>query len=753
MRYIANLRAHEAHPAPDPIVLSTTVNVPADAAATKGAFRAWCGQESTQHIFLSANEGIAPNLRISSDNPIHTCSGLICDFDSAADWATIETQISRVCPYQPTYLARSYSDGVRVIWLFEEPVPIHPEFFPVFAKELGHSLAVEKVTYGFDPASYRAEQYFEIGRDWKLLGGFLPKSLVNGHVCKASAKSRIADSDVHIPIAEIAEEVHRQFPGRWPKDFAVGSRGPLFWIDDGKNDEACVIREDGVTAFSTRAGKGFFSWREILGDKFVRDYETKKLAPLLDEYWFDGKTFLKLSPEGVPIVVNERQVSRELRQRGFSQKARKSEPLSEVESALLTIQNVNRVDAVAPLLFEKDRIATYNSIRILNSAQLRPVLPADDGDPAFWPFIHNWLQQLFEPADPAHAPAGITTFDYFISWAARIYQSVIARYPAQGQALLLVGPTGRGKTLLSNKVLGGLLGGYADASEYLAGKTTFNKKLCGLPLWVIDDTVSAASFQDQRKAAELLKRTVANPKVEYHAKHENAVDLPWTGRAVMTMNMDPNSLSMVPSLDSSNRDKIIAIRIRDGATSSFPDNHVVEATIARELPHFARFLVEWKTPDPIRGNSRFGVASYIDPAIVAAAFDNGPRASIAELVDWFVKQVRVDIPSSLFWQGTLTEFQTAVLRYNDGRHLGHSFNMEFVRRGVAAMEESFKQEPGKHRPVMSHGDGGGKVWAISLDPGFDLSVSFSFPATSPESKEPAISPSSDEASEAPSAVE
>jgi hypothetical protein len=717
MRYIKNLRSYDATETTDPVSLSIKATVPKEAQKNKAAFRKWSGDESTDHVFLSANEGIAANQRITTDNPIHTCHGLICDYDGATDWDEIESQVTKVCPHPPTYIATSFSGCPRIIWMFEEAIPVDPEIYPTFIKELGHVLSAEKVTYGLDPCSFKPDQYFEIGKDWKEIGGFVPSDLVKGLVCKASGKVRPLTDDVAIPISEIAEEVEKQFPDRWKKDFSVGSRGPLFWIDDGIDREGCVIREDGVTCFSDRAGKGFLSWKEILGPKFVKEYETKKLAPILDTYWYDGSTFYKLMGAS-PLTVTERQVTRELRQRGFSNKPKKDEPLSEIDNTILAIQNQNRVDLVAPILFQKDRVVDHNSLRILNSARNAPVLPSDDGDPKNWPFIHGWLNQLFVDPDTA-ASGGPCTLDYIYSWLARIYLSVLGRYPAQGQALLLVGPTGRGKTLLSNLVMGGLLGGCEDASDYLAGKTSFNKLLCGRGLWVIDDTVSAASFQDQRKATELIKRTVANPKVDYHAKYVDAMTLPWTGRVILSLNMDSNSLSVIPSLDSSNRDKVMAVRIADTSTEKFPPNHVVETTVERELPHFARFLADWSMPDSVKGQSRFGVASFIDPMIVSAAFDNSPRASIAELVDWFVKQVRASV-SEPFWQGTITEFQTTVVQCNDGRHLGHSHNVEFVRRGIATMEEGFRQEPGKHRPVLSHGDGGGKTWAISLDEAYDL---------------------------------
>jgi hypothetical protein len=48
-----------------------------------------------------------------------------------------------------------------------------------------------------------------------------------------------------------------------------------------------------------------------------------------------------------------------------------------------------------------------------------------------------------------------------------------------------------------------------------------------------------------------------------------------------------------------------------------------------------------------------------------------------------------------------------------------SGNLEFVRRGMATMEEAYMSNP-RVRPVRSFGRGGGKVWEISLDPKFDI---------------------------------
>lgn len=73
------------------------------------------------------------------------------------------------------------------------------------------------------------------------------------------------------------------------------------------------------------------------------------------------------------------------------------------------------------------------------------------------------------------------------------------------------------------------------------------------------------------------------------------------GRVVMSLNMDPNSLSVIPSLDSSNRDKLIALRLKRKSSIKFPSNAEVERTIAKELPHFARWLLDWEVPKMLWG--------------------------------------------------------------------------------------------------------------------------------------------------------
>mgnify|MGYP001100252755 FL=1 len=709
-RYLRNLRDSKAQKTSE----LDNLNLKKPSFKNKADYREWCSNNNTDHVFYSCVEGRAPSKRVSNDNPVHKIHGVVADYDSPLDWKSFRNKLANACvgiPL-PTWASRTQSGYLRLVWEFDSSIPIDPSMYDSFMGYINKSLKMDKLFAGFDKTSLKPNQYFELGEDWIKTGDAIPTDVVHACLSKAVSSKPPESSDTSVPLDVVAPEVESRFPNRWFGEFEVGARGPLFWIDDGIDRDGCQVVEDGVVCYSDRAGKGFMSWGDIFGGSFVKDYETKKLSTLLDEYWFNGKTFFKLL-YGNAVSIPKEQLLLELRQAGFSVRVRRGRAISEVEEALLTVSNNNRIDEIAPVVFSSERIVSYNATRILNCSNLVPVEPDSDGDPAKWPFLHQWLNQLFANSSKNSA------LDYFYSWMQRFYTAVLDRVPLQGQALLLVGPTGRGKSLLSNKIISGLVGGFSDASDYLSGQTKFNKDLGRVASWVIDDTTSAASFQDQRRATELLKRAVANPRVEYMAKYADAMSIPWTGRVILSLNMDANSLSVIPSLDTSNRDKLMALLISNKSTNSFPANSQLEATIEEELPHFGKFLLDWKVPKEVEDVGRFGVQSFIDPTIADAAYDNSSRSSIAELVEFFAKRCREIHPDMGKWSGTLTEFQVMIHDLNNGRDVGSSRNLEFCRRGMITLEEASRVND-KIRPVMSYGQGGGKLWSIDLSENYDI---------------------------------
>jgi hypothetical protein len=688
--------------------------------ANKGLYRAWCADERTDHCFYSMAEGDNKHERVSDENPVNRIYGFVADYDAPLDWANVDVLLAARgdIDRMPTWRTKTHSGYIRLVWEFSEPMPIAPELYDAFCKRLALEIRATMLFAGYDKTSERATQVFELGSDWVKVSHPLDIKLAKTILLKVANDVPLRSADTNIPLDDVAAEVERRFPNRVKREFIVGARCPLFWIDDNIDRDGGQIREDGIVCYSDRADKGFMTWRDIFGRKFVESYETSKVMNLVDQFWFNGKSFYKLL-HSTPVAIPKEQMVLELRKLGFPHKAKKGQALSEVEGALLTISNESRVDEVAPVVFAKDRVVAFNGRRILNSSKAAPVRPAGTGDPSEWKWIEHFITPFF-----VKDAEGRDTLPYFLAWFKRLYLAVLDHRLDQGQLLILLGQTGRGKTLLTNQIIGRAVGGYADASDYLSGNTSFNKDLCGSAMWVVDDQVAAATYADQRKFVELTKRCVANPRLEYHAKYADAVSLPWSGRVAMSLNLDANSLAALPTLDSSNRDKVLALRLNPKHRVTFRSNEETEAIIADELPYFLRWLIDYQVPEHVVASNRFGVKTYIDPFIEAAAYDNSSRSAIAELVEFFSRKYRegatsCGAPTPTAWRGTLTDFQVTLHELNGGRSVGASNNLEFVRRGMSVLEEVGSNNK-KIRPVRSSGEGGGKLWEIDLSSDYDI---------------------------------
>mgnify|MGYP003627552764 CR=1 FL=1 len=708
-RYIKNLRDNRCVPCDD---MSKVKLSEKPKFKSKALYREWCAKKTTDHSFYSLAEGYVGRARIEGENKVDKIHGVTADFDAPVDWANVDDIIGAKCAKcMPSWRSRTYSGYIRLTFEFEKSISITPALYKPFLAELKTAIGYNKVLAGFDTKSDNPSQYFEIGVDWVDLGGRVPTEIVHTCLFKAAKKHPPESKDTAIPIEKIAEEVDKRFPNRWVGEFEEGSRGPLFWLDDGIEREGCQVFEDGMLVYSDRDNT-WMTWRDIFGASFVEEYEQQKMGALLDEYWFNGKQFYKLLHEAAQPIPRD-QLVLELRQRGFRFKPRKGEPISEVENAVLVISNQNRINEIAPVIFRRnERVVEFNGARILNSSNIKPIEPSGDGDPKNWPFLNAFFDQFFEDSTP------IRSKYYFFAWFQRFYLAVLNNQEDQGQACILVGPAKRGKTLLSNKIIAAAVGGYADASDYLSGGSKFNKELGRAAAWVIDDTVSAASFQDQRKATELIKRGVANPRISFMAKHVDAITIPWSGRIIVSLNDDANSMGVIPTMDSSNRDKLMAFKISK-QYFKFPVKKELEKTIDEELPHFLAWLSEWKPPEEVLDDDRFGVKSFIDTSIAYAAYDNSSRSQVAELVDFFAKACRDQNEKMNEWRGTVTQFQVAIHAYNNGRSLGASNRIDFVRNGLSHLEDAGEANK-EMRPIKSIGKGSGKVWIINVTSPFDI---------------------------------
>jgi hypothetical protein len=226
----------------------------------------------------------------------------------------------------------------------------------------------------------------------------------------------------------------------------------------------------------------------------------------------------------------------------------------------------------------------------------------------------------------------------------------------QGQAVFLAGDTGRGKTFFSNRIVGSLVGGHADASQYLMGKTSFNKDLFHKPFWTVDDALPGDNNQDHKAFSTMIKRVTANNMFEFHAKFRDACQVSWSGRVMVTGNTDADSLRILPDLDTSILDKLLLFKAAPKVIH-FPEKHEVEDLVRRELPHFAAWLINWQPPEEVLDKDpRYGVARYHHPFLKQAAGESGDPATVRELIQKFLIKMATDC-----YEGTALDLMQGIL--------------------------------------------------------------------------------------------
>ncbi|MCF0231625.1 MAG: hypothetical protein HUJ63_05025, partial [Enterococcus sp.] len=225
-----------------------------------------------------------------------------------------------------------------------------------------------------------------------------------------------------------------------------------------------------------------------------------------------------------------------------------------------------------------------------------------------------------------------------LSWLAHFYQNAARMLPNQGPGtvLILAGPAGTGKSFFAQSILGTLMGGWDNADKmYLEGHR-FNSTMACKPVHLIDDKLGSRSQRDRLKFTEALKVTTANGVIRYEAKFGSAVEaLPWPGRIVILSNVDAQSLSVLPDLDMSTRDKFMMLKIGNARFKfgSRPENKV---WLDRELPYFARFLLGWRIPDDI-ADGRFGVQAMQHSDMAQASAENGLTHIALEVLETCVE--------------------------------------------------------------------------------------------------------------------
>ena len=644
---------------------------------TKDEYREWAKSQTTAHAFVSPVEGLSPVIRIGKDNPPVKMHGLVVDYDNHVTTTDRlrELAASPPCEFVPAWGSVSVRRGGRLYWLFERPIPVTPGIQAQrFLERLAKELKLNGWLPGFDAgATLNLGQYFEIGSDFVEIGGAPIKHGVLSYWAWESVRDAVLWSDFkryEIPLDEVEREMRERFPGRWPGRFDLGARGVRFWDPAADNPTGAQVRSDGMACYT--GDRAFMSWQDIFGKAFVARFAASKTAELLEATYFDGQKFYARieGRDNAYAEWDKSDFSQYLKVKGFDSSKGKGRTCSELDEVEVAIKTQRRVDFAKRLVHFPHGVVRWRGRTYLNMGAPEPIKPApamhvpmewSDGEKHF-PFIKSFMDVLFtdENGNDEHNQRA-----YLFAWLKRFYEGGLACSPTQGQVAILAGRPDKGKSFFSEGIVGGLMGGCEDGVDYLVDGGRWTANVAESPVMYVGDSRAAEDHRTVTAFSNQLKKIVANATLRSSQKFSKETDVPWYGRIIISCNMDSESLNILPNLELSNQDKVLLFRASDAAFK-FPERKESEARLVRELPFFARFLLDWNPTGSVLSEShRFGVAKFHHPELFEVASSQGASGILSDYVQAFLSADKKSAGMSRSaWHGTSTQLYAVLAEFN-----------------------------------------------------------------------------------------
>ncbi|MBL9169737.1 MAG: hypothetical protein JNN07_18495 [Verrucomicrobiales bacterium] len=374
--------------------------------------------------------------------------------------------------------------------------------------------------------------------------------------------------------------------------------------------------------------------------------------PSVDAY-YDVKTkeFLLKNEGGRWFGHNENQFKRVLRSLGYSTRFEASS-ISEADSVILEILNTKDVHFSGPLAGYKEGFYVANGTRFLVTSEPKIITPIEGA----WPTINQLISGLLESTEE-----GIDQRHYFYGWLKVAYESLVAGEPRAGQALVIAGERGCGKSLCQAIITEILGGRSAKPHAYMCGTTAFNSDLFGAEHLMLEDEQASTDIRARRNMGAHIKSITVNPTQRLHAKGRDALVVKPFWRLSISLNSEPENLMVLPPIDDSLRDKLILLRgykkPMPMPTATNEERRAFMTALESEYPAFVHFLVNYDIPPDLQCQ-RFGVTHYHHPEILEAVDSLSPEMRLLSLVDGEL----FSSGTAETWKGTAEELERRLTR-------------------------------------------------------------------------------------------
>lgn len=648
----------------------------------------WYQSESTSHQFYTGIEPLNPNLRISKEsNPPLLLRAFVADYDVPIPDERADEMVKKLA-VKPTYLERSLGGNLRLVWCLADPIRLDSYEFCIFLLEKAVKFLNLGLLPGLDePAFKTPTRLYCNGGIWRATGQKpVPQMMTQSFLVDCAKRFRWpVKEETTIPLDVAYAELLKKYPSMdWPSDFALDSSGPSFWVEGSTSSNSALVKAGGMYSFAGHAAKPFTAWDDplLLGPDFCKTFKIETITKATTDIFFDSRKYWRKFPDPESGNAYQAMESRELTNYLKVSCKLSSKPgpagFSPIEEAIEHIHNHNRIKAALPFAFHKPGPMRYQGERVLNIYNARCVQPA--------PGEHAWGPNGTFPNLSRHFDTFFTTPEqlaHFMAWWQYLYSACLHFLPLSGQNVFFFGGVGIGKTMTARMLVGGSIGGFADASDFLINNISFNAHLFKHPLWCLDDEAPSNTDAGLQRFMTLIKKLAANSEFLYNEKYLTSAMLHWSGRIIITANLDFISSRALSGMDNNSLDKTHLFKCVPKRDFSFPERTEWARIVAAELPCLLSWLLNvFKAPDFVKPDPRFGYVSHHEQSLLDQGYQTSRAAGFKEcliktLTRWFQ-----DNAAAEYFEGTAVEI-LQMMKAETGDIL--KANVDTVNRSMDAM--------------------------------------------------------------------